>query len=201
MQLTGRQASAPGNQHDLLLELATQALDALLQARDARLEILDVMNGAIAEPRDEVADGAPRVEIVHIPQDKIGAVIGPRGAIIKELVEETGAQIDVDEEGGGGVVNRVSKAPDHVDPHYGLSAGVNSFGAWSLAAVASNRGPGTSLADVEVAVQTELPTTRAYLSDQLWGRTECPDPASRRACRSHSERARALIDRASGFLE
>jgi polyribonucleotide nucleotidyltransferase len=62
------------------------------------------MNGAISEPRDEVADGAPRVEIVHIPQDKIGAVIGPRGAIIKELVEETGAQIDVDEEGGRGVV-------------------------------------------------------------------------------------------------
>jgi len=78
--------------------------DALLQARDARLEILEVMDGAISEPRDEVADGAPRVEIVHIPQDKIGAVIGPRGAIIKELVEETGAQIDVDEEGGRGVV-------------------------------------------------------------------------------------------------
>jgi polyribonucleotide nucleotidyltransferase len=78
--------------------------DALLQARDARIEILDVMNGAIAEPRDEVAETAPRVEIVHIPQDKIGSVIGPRGAIIKELVEVTGAQIDVDEEGGRGVV-------------------------------------------------------------------------------------------------
>jgi len=78
--------------------------DALLQARDARMEILDVMNGAISEPRAEVADGAPRVEVVHIPQDKIGAVIGPRGAIIKELVEVTGAQIDVDEEGGRGVV-------------------------------------------------------------------------------------------------
>ncbi len=78
--------------------------DALLQAREARLQILEVMNAAIAEPRPEVAEGAPRVEIVHIPQDKIGAVIGPRGAIIKELVEVTGAQIDVDEEGGRGVV-------------------------------------------------------------------------------------------------
>jgi polyribonucleotide nucleotidyltransferase len=78
--------------------------DALLQARDARMQILDVMNEAIPEPREEVAETAPRVEIVRIPQDKIGAVIGPRGAIIKELVEETGAQIDVDEEGGGGVV-------------------------------------------------------------------------------------------------
>jgi polyribonucleotide nucleotidyltransferase len=78
--------------------------DALLQARDARMEILDVMNEAIAEPRAEVAETAPRVELVYIPQDKIGAIIGPRGAIIKELVEETGAQIDVDEEGGRGVV-------------------------------------------------------------------------------------------------
>jgi polyribonucleotide nucleotidyltransferase len=86
--------------------------DALLQARDARLEILDVMNEAIAEPRDEVAEGAPRVEIVHIPQDKIGAVIGPRGAIIKELVEVTGAQIDVDEEGGRGVVKIYANSRD-----------------------------------------------------------------------------------------
>ncbi|MEX0836334.1 MAG: polyribonucleotide nucleotidyltransferase, partial [Nitriliruptor sp.] len=77
---------------------------ALMQARDARMEILDVMNAAISEPREEVAETAPRVELVYIPQDKIGAVIGPRGAIIKELVEETGAQIDVDEEGGRGVV-------------------------------------------------------------------------------------------------
>jgi hypothetical protein len=51
-----------------------------------------------------VAPNAPRVEIIHIPQDKIGEVIGPRGKIIKELVEQTGAQIDVDEEAGRGVV-------------------------------------------------------------------------------------------------
>ncbi|MEX2562074.1 MAG: polyribonucleotide nucleotidyltransferase [Nitriliruptoraceae bacterium] len=78
--------------------------DALLQAREARMEILDVMNAAISAPRDEVAETAPRVEVVRIPQDKIGAIIGPRGAIIKELVEVTGAQIDVDEEAGRGVV-------------------------------------------------------------------------------------------------
>jgi polyribonucleotide nucleotidyltransferase len=78
--------------------------DALLQAREARLEILGVMNAAIDAPRSEVAGNAPRVEVIYIPQDKIGEVIGPRGKIIKELVEETGAQIDVDEEGGRGVV-------------------------------------------------------------------------------------------------
>lgn len=78
--------------------------DALMQARDARLSILEVMDAALEAPRDEVAETAPRVEIVHIPQDKIGAIIGPRGAIIKELVEVTGAQIDVDEENGRGIV-------------------------------------------------------------------------------------------------
>jgi polyribonucleotide nucleotidyltransferase len=78
--------------------------DALLQAKDARLQILDVMLDAIAEPRAEVAEGAPRVEVVHIPQDKIGEVIGPRGKIIKEITEETGAEIDIEEVGGRGVV-------------------------------------------------------------------------------------------------
>ncbi|MEX2533675.1 MAG: polyribonucleotide nucleotidyltransferase [Nitriliruptoraceae bacterium] len=78
--------------------------DALMQAREARLAILEVMDAALEAPRDEVAETAPRVEIVHIPQDKIGAIIGPRGAIIKELVEVTGAQIDVDEENGRGIV-------------------------------------------------------------------------------------------------
>jgi polyribonucleotide nucleotidyltransferase len=78
--------------------------DALLQAREARFEILDVMAEAIAEPREQVADNAPSVEIVTIPQDKIGDVIGPRGKIIKEITESTGAQIDVEEEDGHGVV-------------------------------------------------------------------------------------------------
>ncbi|MEY3020125.1 MAG: hypothetical protein RLZZ272_1109, partial [Actinomycetota bacterium] len=93
--------------------------DALGQAREARLEILTIMNAAIAAPREEVAPTAPRVQIIHIPQDKIGEVIGPRGKIIKELVEQTGAQIDVDEEGGRGVVKvyatNAEMAKDAVD--------------------------------------------------------------------------------------
>ncbi len=77
--------------------------DALLQAREARLEILDVMAEAIAEPREEVAPTAPRVEIITVPKDKIGDVIGPGGKIIREITEETGAQIDIEEENGVGV--------------------------------------------------------------------------------------------------
>jgi polyribonucleotide nucleotidyltransferase len=82
---------------------------ALLQAKDARLAILDVMEAAISEPRAEVAQNAPSVEVVRIPQDKIGEIIGPRGKIIKEIQEQTGAQIDVEEEGGGGVVRIYGK--------------------------------------------------------------------------------------------
>lgn len=78
--------------------------DALTQARDARLEILEVMKGAIAEPRPEVNPNAPRVHVEFIPADKIGEVIGPKGKIIREITEETGAQIDIEDEAGRGVV-------------------------------------------------------------------------------------------------
>ncbi len=78
--------------------------EALLQARTARHQILDIMNEAIAEPREDVAEHAPSVQVVRIPQDKIGAVIGPGGKIIKEIQAETGAEIDIEEEDGGGVV-------------------------------------------------------------------------------------------------
>ncbi len=88
---------------------------ALLQAKDARDEILDIMADTIAEPRDEVAAGAPRLEVVSIPQDKIGEVIGPRGKIIKELTEQTGAQIDIEEEGGRGIVRIYGTSAEQVN--------------------------------------------------------------------------------------
>ncbi|MGY9024287.1 MAG: polyribonucleotide nucleotidyltransferase, partial [Candidatus Nanopelagicales bacterium] len=65
---------------------------ALTQARDARLTILEVMNEAIDNP-DEMAATAPRVIAVTVPVDKIGEVIGPKGKIIKQIQEETGADI------------------------------------------------------------------------------------------------------------
>ncbi len=63
---------------------------ALKQARDARLHILDVMAEAIDGP-DEMSPYAPRVTVVKIPVDKIGAVIGPKGAMINSIQDETGA--------------------------------------------------------------------------------------------------------------
>ena len=63
---------------------------ALLQAKEARLTILDVMAGAIAEPRGDVASSAPKIISFEIPMDKIGEVIGPKGKVINALQLETG---------------------------------------------------------------------------------------------------------------
>ena len=71
---------------------------ALTQARDARLHILDVMTEAIDEP-DEMSPYAPRVTTVRIPVDKIGEVIGPKGKIINGIQDETGAEISIEDDG------------------------------------------------------------------------------------------------------
>ncbi|MGK2949600.1 MAG: S1 RNA-binding domain-containing protein, partial [Acidimicrobiales bacterium] len=77
---------------------------ALQQAKEARLTILDVMAKAIAEPRAEVGATAPKVVSFEIPIDKIGEVIGPKGKVINAIQAETGADISVDDDGMVGVV-------------------------------------------------------------------------------------------------
>jgi polyribonucleotide nucleotidyltransferase len=71
---------------------------ALTQAKDARLAILDVMLSAIDAP-DEMSDLAPRIITVQIPVDKIGEVIGPKGKIINQIQEDTGADITIQDDG------------------------------------------------------------------------------------------------------
>jgi polyribonucleotide nucleotidyltransferase len=71
---------------------------ALTQARDARLAILEVMAEAIDAP-DEMSQYAPRIITMHIPVDKIGEVIGPKGKIINQLQEDTGASISIEDDG------------------------------------------------------------------------------------------------------
>ena len=71
---------------------------ALGQAKDARLFILDVMNEAIDEP-DELSPYAPRVIAVKIPLDKIGEVIGPKGKMINQIQDDTGADISIEDDG------------------------------------------------------------------------------------------------------
>jgi polyribonucleotide nucleotidyltransferase len=72
--------------------------NALSQAKDARLTILEVMAEAIESP-DEMSPYAPRVTTIKVPVDKIGEVIGPKGKVINGITEETGAQISIEDDG------------------------------------------------------------------------------------------------------
>ncbi|CAN5765522.1 MAG: polyribonucleotide nucleotidyltransferase [Rubrobacter sp.] len=73
--------------------------EALEQAKAGRLQILEILRGAIAEPRAEVSDYAPRVEVLKIPKDKIGMLIGPGGKTINALQEQFGVNISVEDDG------------------------------------------------------------------------------------------------------
>ncbi len=72
---------------------------ALYQARDGRLHILDKMAEALQMPREEVAKHAPRILTLKIKPDKIRDLIGPGGKMIRSIVEETGAKIDIEDDG------------------------------------------------------------------------------------------------------
>lgn len=72
---------------------------AFAQARDGRQFILDKMNAVLDEPRQKLASTAPRIVTLQINPEKIGAVIGPGGKNIRSIIEESGAQIDVQDDG------------------------------------------------------------------------------------------------------
>ena len=89
--------------------------EALGQAKEARLQILEVMNACISEARSEVRDTAPKIVSFEIPMDKIGEIIGPKGKVINQLQLETGADINVDDDGTIGTVTIGSKESSSVN--------------------------------------------------------------------------------------
>src|SRR3954454_2436162 len=88
---------------------------ALDQAKEARLAILEVMKPAIAEPRESVRGTAPKIISFNIPLDRIGEVIGPKGKVINQIQQDTGADIAVDDDGTVGTVTIGSKDGNAVD--------------------------------------------------------------------------------------
>ena len=72
---------------------------ALEQAKDARHHILDIMEDTISEPADSLSGNAPRLESIELPKEKIGEVIGPKGKNIRKIEEETGASVEIDDDG------------------------------------------------------------------------------------------------------
>lgn len=88
-------------QMDIKIEGITPAImrEALEQAREGRLHILQKMNDVVAEPEKEMSPHAPRICIVNVPVDKIGDIIGPGGRIIKGIIEESSAEININNDG------------------------------------------------------------------------------------------------------
>jgi polyribonucleotide nucleotidyltransferase len=72
---------------------------ALAQARDGRMKILEIMSDTISEPRKELSPFAPRLTTLKIPTDMIGAVIGPGGKNIRQIVKDSGAEINIEDDG------------------------------------------------------------------------------------------------------
>jgi polyribonucleotide nucleotidyltransferase len=100
-KIAGTTKGITGFQLDLKLKGLPHAImaEAVEKARVARLAILGDMAKTIAEPRKELSKYAPRIEIVKINPEKIGALIGPGGKNIKKLVEESGCEIDIQDDG------------------------------------------------------------------------------------------------------
>ncbi len=74
-------------------------VEALAQAREGRLFILEKMAECLQIPRQEISSYAPRIITIQIPKDKIGGVIGPGGKIIRGIIEQTGVKIDIEDDG------------------------------------------------------------------------------------------------------
>ncbi|MBA2344775.1 MAG: polyribonucleotide nucleotidyltransferase [Rubrobacter sp.] len=117
--------------------------EALGQAKNGRLEILDIMREAIAEPRPEVSDYAPRVEVLKIPKDKIGMLIGPGGKTINALQEQFGVNISVEDDGtvfvagegmvskdAAGAINAMMKDVEAGEIYTGKVVKTTNFGAF-----------------------------------------------------------------------
>lgn len=117
---------------------------ALEQAKRGRAFILDAMLAEIAAPREQLSDFAPRIETIHIPVDKIRDVIGSGGKVVRGIQEETGAQIDIQEDGtihiaavdgtagaaAKAMILGIVKEPEAGEEFEGEVVGIKDFGAF-----------------------------------------------------------------------
>jgi polyribonucleotide nucleotidyltransferase len=106
-KVTGTRDGITATQMDIKVDgLSYEVLaKALAQAKKGRMHILNIMEQTIAEPRPELKPHAPRIEMLTIPKELIGALIGPGGKVIQEIQRTTGATIIVEEIDGHGDVN------------------------------------------------------------------------------------------------
>jgi polyribonucleotide nucleotidyltransferase len=100
-KLCGTDAGITGYQLDLKLPGISHKImaEAIFRAKEARTKILEIMRAKIDKPRPELSKYAPRIETIKINPEKIGALIGPGGKTIKGIVAETGAEINIEDDG------------------------------------------------------------------------------------------------------
>ncbi|MFN2541157.1 MAG: polyribonucleotide nucleotidyltransferase [Chthoniobacterales bacterium] len=100
-KVCGTDAGITGYQLDLKLPGISHKIlgEAIVRAKEARTKILEIMRRAIDKPRSELSKYAPRIETIKINPEKIGALIGPGGKTIKGIVAETGAEINIEDDG------------------------------------------------------------------------------------------------------
>ncbi|MFN3764408.1 MAG: polyribonucleotide nucleotidyltransferase [Aliihoeflea sp.] len=100
-KVAGTEGGITSLQMDIKIEGITEEIMkiALGQAKDGRIHILGEMANAISEGRSELGEFAPRIEVMNIPTDKIRDVIGSGGKVIREIVEKTGAKINIEDDG------------------------------------------------------------------------------------------------------
>lgn len=100
-KVAGTQDGVTALQMDIKVTSITEEIMkvALSQAKDGRLHILNEMSKAIDSARSHVSENAPSMEVVYIPKDKIGELIGPGGKNIRDICDTTGAKVDIEEDG------------------------------------------------------------------------------------------------------
>jgi polyribonucleotide nucleotidyltransferase len=148
-KITGTRDGVTACQMDMKIEGLSRdvLLKALKQAREARDFILDEMQETIGEPREELSQYAPRLTKLQIDPERIGAVIGPGGKVVKSIQKETNTEITVEEEEGVGIVTiaatnqddaeaaiervkQIVAVPEEGEDYIGTVKGIRDFGAF-----------------------------------------------------------------------
>src|SRR5262245_15504786 len=111
-KVAGTSEGVTSLQMDIKIQGITEEImrQALAQAKDGRMHILGEMAKALPAARAELGEHAPRIEVIHIPTDKIREVIGSGGKVIREIVEKTGAKVDISDDGTVKVASADGKA-------------------------------------------------------------------------------------------
>jgi polyribonucleotide nucleotidyltransferase len=146
LKIAGTQNGITTIQMDLKVTGVTEEtlLEAFTRARGARIHVLKQMLTALSRPREEISSLAPRMLLVKIPEDKIGAVIGPGGKIIKGIQEQTGAKLDIEDDGSvhiscldaagaedaAAMVRGITEEPEIGKVYKGKVTGIKDFGAF-----------------------------------------------------------------------